>query len=164
MSGEHELRIDSKLTEEINQTKQYLEKIKLKSIKVDPFIEKILGMDSGELHRLDQHVCFEYAFKLKSYSAFLQLEENEWNAILYWSEHNMKIIVGKYGRNYGDGYTSFEEKKGIVAVENSWASVLNKMILDAKLKTISLNMMSAKIHGLSTLLESLAHAKKIYNH
>jgi hypothetical protein len=164
MSGVIESLTDKRLTQEIEEAKAYLDKLKLNTLKPDPRIEEILNLSDEDIQRSDQQICFQYAFQLNRYAAFIQTEENKWNSILYWAEHNLKIVIGKFGRDYGDKYTSYEERKNIVIVENEWAITLNKLVLETQLKAKSLYMVSNKINSMSKLLEGLAHAKKTSNY
>lgn len=168
MSGENELQIetktDNKLEQELKTAEEYLDKLKISSFKLDPSIEDIINLSNEEIQSLDSQICFNYAFQLNRYAAFIQKEENKWNSVLYWAEHNLRIVFGKYARDYGDKWTKYDERKDIVLVDNKWAVNLNRIILETQLKAKSLYMLSNKINAMSKLLEGLAHAKKTSNY
>jgi len=161
MSGNQESITEEKIKEALEKINEYLTKLKLKNIQVDDEMEYILNLSNEQISRLDAQLCWQYAFQLNKHSMIVQQNENEWNTVLSWAEHNMRVVIGKYSRNYGgDKYMSYEEKKNMIAVDNSWGEVLNKIILEATMKVKSLYFISNKLTSQAKLLEGLAYAKK----
>lgn len=160
MSGNTESKIENRFQADYEIVKQYLQSVGLNVVKYNPQSEFILTLTYDDLIKLDRQVCDAYAFELMRFSAVLQKEENFLKGKLIWAEHNMEIVIGKYGKMYGDKFTPYEERKNMVRVDNEFAIELNKMIVDVKLKLTNLYGISNKIVSLSKILESLSYGKK----
>lgn len=160
MSGEIESKVEERFNAEYEIVKKYLQSVGLNTTKYNPESEFIMSLKYDDLIKLDRQVCDSYAFELVKFSILLQKEENFLKGKLIWAEHNMDIVIGKYGKTYGDKFTPYEERKSIVRTDNEFAISLNKMILDVKLKLANLYGISAKITSLSKILESLSYGKK----
>jgi hypothetical protein len=152
MSGENvstvlELKraIDEKLA-------QYRDSHNIK-FKYDPItLNKALTLTKTEFEHMDQTELSAYAYTLNSYALYLQLELNSAKTDISWVNHHILILIGKYGSSVGSQYTPYEQRKAMLLVENSHGVELNKLLLEATLRSEQLNMLSAKVNTIANNL------------
>ena len=163
MSGEPESNVDEKIAELDKLLDDYSTALGTAAIQNDKDIETILEMSHEHLKLMDGEECGIWSFRVARYASFLQKEINRHTAKNKWAEHNLKIIVAKNQANYGDKYTKHEVKRDMIIAENSYAQVLNKMILQTMLRVEELNFLSTRIHTMSTILLDISKSKRYDN-
>jgi hypothetical protein len=109
---------------EVNsQLDEYNFKLGLNLHKSDA-INSILNLTDDQLRLLSAEDCGIKAYQLLQYSLFLQKETNRHAAKIKWSKHNLDYVTAKYGQGYGDKYTKYEERQGLLISDNSYAKAL----------------------------------------
>ena len=160
MSGETESKVDEKIVELETLLNDYSKALGLVAIQKDKDIEIILGMSHEELKVMDSEDAGIWSFRLARYASFLQKECNRHAAKNKWAEHNIKIIIAKNQANYGDKYTKYEVKRDMIIAENSYAQVLNRLLLQSMLRIEELNFISTRIHTMSNILLDISKSKR----
>lgn len=122
-------------------------------------VEQYLNLSAIQLRAMSIDECSIGAYELSRYSFIIQKEQNRINAELAWAKHNLNIVVGKNVGNY-DKFKKVEERTMLVIDENSYAQALNKIILECRVRSESLNFLSGKITTISNRLSELAYSKR----
>lgn len=153
MSGENALQTVEDLNNAIEQKlDEYRNSRKLNFKYNSNDIEQALQIDKNKLDHMSNEELASNAYILDSYALYLQMELNKAMTTKMWAEHHIKILYGKYAKDYGSQYTSFEERKLMLLTENTHGVKLNKLLLEASLIIEQLYMISAKINALSSTL------------
>jgi hypothetical protein len=160
MSGEIESKVDDKVAELDTLLSDYSKGLGLAAIQKDKDIETILEMSHEDLKAMDSEDAGIWSFRLARYAGFLQKEINRHSAKNKWAEHNIKVIIAKNQGNYGDKYTKYEVKRDMIIAENSYAQVLNKLLLQSMLRIEELNFVSTRIHTMSNILLDISKSKR----
>lgn len=121
---------------------------------------EILNLDIEQLRNLQAEDCGIYSFLLTQYSTFLQKEINRHQAKNKWANHNIDIMIGKYGCNYGDKYTKLEERKLMLIADNSYAKALYDMVKFSSVICEDLSFMAKKVEIMANHLSELQRSKR----
>lgn len=81
-------------------------------------------MTYDQLKNIHPEECALLCFKLAQYATYLQKTFNRLKNIRRWSENNLLVVIGKYGKDYGDKWTKFEERKFAIIADNEYAKSL----------------------------------------
>jgi len=160
MSGEPESKVDEKIKELDVLLEDYSKSLGLAAIQKDKDIETILEMSHEGLKAMDSEECGIWSFRVARYAGFLQKEINRHSAKNKWAEHNLKIIIAKNQANYGDKYTKYEVRRDMIIAENSYAQVLNKLLLQTMLRIEELNFISTRVNTMSNILLDISKSKR----
>ena len=152
-------KIDDKLQDIENTCNNYLRTLGVE-VRHDPDFDNILQLNIHQLHLLQEDECGEYAVVAALYSTYLQIEFNKHSRKNKWANHNLDIVIGKYANNYGDKWTKYEEKRGLIICENEYAKKLNEVIKESMVFMESLNFISRKIEAISNTLTELQRTKR----
>lgn len=146
----------AKFEEIINE---YENKIGLNRIKKSEEIDLILELTASDMSRMTALQCGEAAFILFQYSAYIQKEVNRHNVRKYWGEKQLEILLGKYGDQYGDGYTKYEIRLAKLVIGDDAARLINKIIIHASARVMELHDMSNRINMMGRALLEYQGAK-----
>lgn len=142
-----------------NQLDEYNSKLGLNLHKSDA-INAILNLTEDQLRLLSAEDCGIKSYQLLQYSLFLQKETNRHAAKVKWSKHNLDYITAKSGQGYGDKYTKYEERQGLLIADNSYAKALNDLLREATITLESLSFLSRKIESMATVLSEIQKTKR----
>lgn len=91
---------------------------------IDQVLEEALNMKYEQLKNIHPEECVILCCKLAQYATYLQKLQNRYKNIRRWAENNLSIIVGKYGKDYGDKWLKYEERKFAIIADNQYAKAL----------------------------------------
>ncbi len=158
MSGKEESLTQSRLKEFEQELDAMLANIGITFIQ-NPEVIDALQLTYEQLKNIVSEEALILACQLQQYALYIQSVYNRLDSIKGWAEHNLSVVVGKEGRNYGTDYTKYEEKRAYVINENSYAKALAKILLSSSSKAKELNHMSNKIEKYSYILLELSKRK-----
>jgi hypothetical protein len=152
-----------RVEDELAKIEQMLDEYRIKlgcNIKRNQDIDNVLNYSFAQLQALTIEDCAIYAFLLEQYSMYIQQEWNRHSAKKKWAEHNLNVMVGKYGDEYGNNYTKFEEKKFKLIADNSYAQKLSELIRETSVVCEDLSFIAMKVGTQSQHLQELRKSKK----
>ena len=126
-------------------------------------VEKALNLTSLELAAMSAESCGEQSFVLFQYALYIQKEHNRQTMRVNWAKNNLKIIVAKECKQYGDRYTGFNEKEGLIIANNERAYSLNNIVLHAQARADELFFLSRKVQFMGDSLIELQKTKRRSN-
>ena len=104
--------------------------------------------------------CFNKAITLSQYCIIVQQEINK-NAIKRkWAESNMKVLFGRYCKEYGDQFTRFEERIGMAISDQSSLQKLERIRLTADAKVEQLSFILSNIRDVVDNLKEMGKTKR----
>lgn len=140
MNGQNNLNAEQALNEYIEAVDQY---ITLSNCKFSSFQDEFLiisDMDSHELNRKTKNELFDCAYLLYNYSSYLQDEVNKNKNVLIWCNGQLDYLLAKHKNDYGfSKYTKHEAKIPIIASENSYASKVLELKINAESRLTALD-------------------------
>lgn len=159
MSGEEELATESRLKIFEKELDNLIESIGISFVK-DSVSTDALELTYEALLKIDPRECLILNYKLHQYGLYIQSLYNRAENIKNWANHNINIVAGKEGSNYGDKWTKWEEKKAMVISGNSFAKALNDIYLKSSSKSTELSGISMKIEKIAYALHELSKKKE----
>lgn len=159
MSGEEELATESRLKQFESELDGLVSSIGISYVK-DDYAIKALELTYEQLVKISPQEALIANFKLQQYGMYIHSLFNRAENIKNWANHNLNVVVGKYGQQFGDKWTKFEERKAMVVSGNTFATALNNILLKASAKSIELNGISAKIEKIAYALHELSKRKE----
>ena len=161
MSGEEELATESRLKQFESELDSFIDSIGISFVK-DDYAIKALELTYDQLVKISPQEALIANFKLQQYGLYILSLYNRAENIKNWANHNLNVIVGKYGQQYGDKFTKFEERRCMVVAGNTFAYALNNILLKASSKSTELNKIADKVDKIAYALHELS--KKKENH
>lgn len=159
MSGSEESATELRAKKFEEELDSLIESIGITFIKDDVSIQA-LNLTYEQLKKISPQECLILNYKLHQYGLYIQSLHNRADNIKNWANHNLNVVVGKEGHNYGDKYTKFEERKAMVTSGNSYAKALNDILLKASSKATELTMLAAKIEKIAFALYELSKRRE----
>lgn len=163
VNGKQESETLLRLNQFEGELDDFNKSIGLVKVNIDPVMEQALNFSIDELNGMDVADIANYAYKLQSYSLYIQRQYNRVKNLYRWANHNLTIITAKEGNQYGNQYTKYEEKKAFVAAGNSYGVQLNKVILDAGARMEELDSLSTRIASVSKALSDIQQCRRFNN-
>lgn len=154
------MTIKNQLIELEKTLDDYDHKFLLHKIHINSEIEKILELREEQLKILPKELCFTYGFLLCEFGLAIQKEQNRNLSKKKWAEHNLNIVIGREGNNYGDKYTKYEIRRAMIIVDNEYAKLLNNVIIQSDLYIEELNFLSTRISMLGEILNNYGRSKR----
>jgi len=138
----------------------YDKKFLLHKVVVNLEVEKILELRQEHINSLSRDLLFTYSFILIEFGIAIQREHNRQSAKKKWAEHNLNIVIGKEGMQFGDKYTKYEVRRAMVIDGNEYAKALNDVIIQADCNIEEFNFLSSRINTLGETLREYAKSKR----
>lgn len=160
MTGKPKSYVDSQLEAFEASLDECNVKLGLGNLAYNAETDRALSFSLDQLNALDPENCLNYAYKLQQYALFLQQKTNRLKSIKNWAKHNLTIIVAKEGKNYGDKYTKYEERIAMVASGDSYAQLLNAIMLKYESQIEDLDMMANRVANMAKTLSDLYMSKR----
>lgn len=162
-NGQKESETLSRLNEFEIELDNFDKSVGLVTVKLDEEVDKAMNLSSNELKVASLVDLASYTYKLQTYSYYLQKQANRVKNLYRWANHNLSIIVAKEGHNYGSQYTKYDERRNMVAVGNSYAVQLNKIILDSGARLEEIEHLSNKIASVAKTLQDIQQIRRYNN-
>lgn len=114
-------------------------------------LQKYLCMDRDMVEKMTLQECKGIAYRISSYSFFLQRSYNREQARVIWAETELNNIIAQSSGNY-DKFTKHEIKVGLIIKEDSYAQAVQKILVYAKQRATRLTFLSASLNNLKDTL------------
>ena len=164
MSGQNEskpLTVNEQLAEFEQIMNEHETKIDLMFPKCKPVeIETALNITEEDLKIMNAEECGIKAHTLSKYIMHLQKDINRNNLRTNWAKDKLNKLLGAKGDQYGDKYTKYEAKLGMLCADNTYAAGLNNILLHAESRIISLNNITMHISLICNTLIGLQNSKR----
>lgn len=160
MSGDQKLSTQLLLKDFIDKLDLYVAGLGLGSITYSSEVEKALNFKADELRGLNSEECGVYAYKLQQFALFIQKEKNRSKNISNWIDNNIKILIAKEGKSYGDNFTKYDMIRSSIITFDTYGEALGKLYDEFNSKSEELDQISNKIAAISKTLSDLQYTKR----
>lgn len=140
--------------EQLNKVLDDYDKTHFLNFKTNNDTLKYLELTREELQKYTDADCGEVAAILALFSSSLQKETNRQRATVGWCESNLQILTTPKLDNYKANYQTFEERRLLATMGDSYCDTLNRLRIKAQTRLSEIEGMSYKIDlYIKTLLE-----------
>jgi len=146
--------------EQLNKVLDDYDKVHLLNFKCSNETLKYMELTREELQRMSASDCGEIATLLGNYAAALQKEQNRQQATVDWCEGNLEILTTPKLENYKANYQTFEERKLLATMGDSYCDALNKLRIKAQVRLSEIRGMSYKVETYIKSLHELQETKR----
>lgn len=159
MIGEEELATESRLKDFERDLDNLINSIGITFTK-DEVATEALNLTYEQLKKMHYQEALILNYKLHQYGLYILSLYNRAENIKNWANHNLNVVVGKEGHNYGSTYTKFEERRVMVIAGNSFAKALSDIYLRSSAIATELNGLSLKIEKIAYSLFELSKKRE----
>ena len=135
-------------------------KTHINRFKADDTVDLILESSETDRASWSEIELLNKEFELHRYSGYLQRAINQNEIKRKWATHNLSVMYGKIGKGYGDGYTSYIERKDMAVSDNEVVKVLCEILLAAETRIAQMFDLSKHISSLARTLGEMAKTKR----